>query len=109
MAGFQVTTEGYAITARAAENAHIGEAIFIIAASRMYVDNPIQVLEALRVDLMRYCANGVRHAHVIWLNKGGSTVLQVAAQKMDMRLIEFTDDASAGIPETNFYFQEIPG
>ena len=28
---------------------------------------------------------------------------------MDMWLREFTDDATAGIPEMNYYFQEIPG
>ncbi len=99
---------GYCITARAAENAHIGEAVFIVAAARMYVDNPIRVLEALRLDLIKHCASGVTHPHVVWL-KGGSDVLQVAAQKMDMRLTEFKDDDTAGIPETNYYFQKIPG
>ena len=100
---------GYAITARAAENAHMGEVVFIVAAARMYVDNPIQVLDALRVDLMRHCADGIKHPHVVWLNKGAGDVLQVTAQKMDMRLTEFTDDATAGIPETNYYFQKTPG
>jgi phage terminase large subunit-like protein len=100
---------GYCITARAPENAYMGEVVFIVAAARMYVDNPIQVLDALRVDLMKHCADGVNHPHVIWLNKGANDVLQVTAQKMDMRLIEFTDEATAGIPEMNYYFQKIRG
>jgi hypothetical protein len=87
---------GYCITARAAENAYMGEAVFIVAAARMYVDNPIQ-------------ADGVTHPHVVWLNKGADDVLQVTAQKMDMWLSEFSDDATAGIPEMNYYFQKIPG
>jgi predicted phage terminase large subunit-like protein len=100
---------GYCITARAAENAHIGEAVFIVAAARMYVNNPIQVLDALCLDLIKHCAKGVRHPDVVWLNRGAGDVLQVTAQKMDMRLTEFRDDATAGIPETNYYFQKIPG
>jgi hypothetical protein len=100
---------GYCITARAAENAYLGEAVFIVAAARMYVDNPIRVLDALRLDLIKHCAKGVTHPDVIWLNKGAGDVLQVTAQKMDMWLAEFTDEATAGIPEMNYYFQEIPG
>lgn len=87
----------------------MGEVAFIVAAVRMYVDNPILVLDALRADLEKHCANGVRHPHVIWLNRGGGSVLQVTAQKLDMRLTEFLDDATAGIPETNYYFQRTPG
>jgi len=100
---------GYCITARAAENAHMGEAVFIVAAARMYVENPTQVLDYLRVDLVQHCAKGVSHADVIWLNKDGADILQVTAQKMDMWLTEFKDDATAGIPEMNYYFQKIPG
>ncbi len=77
--------------------------------ARMHVDNPIQVLDALRLDLIKHCADGVTHPHVVWLNKGAGDVLQVTAQKMDMWLSEFTDDATAGIPEMNYYFQKIPG
>lgn len=98
---------GYCITARAAENAHVGEMVFILAAARMYVDDPVRVLNALRLDLMKHCAKGVEHPHVIWLNKDASSVLQVTAQKLDMRLTPFLDEPTAGIAETNWYFQRL--
>lgn len=96
----------YVITARAADNAHIGEAVFILAAARLYTEDPIQVLTALREDLMVHCSEGLLHPHVIWLNRGANDVLQVTAQKMDMRLTEFRDESTAGIPETNWYLQK---
>lgn len=99
---------GYAITARAGENAHIGETLFVVAAARMYVDNPLVVINALRADLLKYCENGISHPQVIWLNRGGGDILQVAAQKLDLRLSEFRDEVTAGLPECNWYFQPLP-
>jgi hypothetical protein len=99
---------GYTITARAAENAHIGEVVFIVAAVRMYVDDPIDLFTALRADLIKHCAKGLNHPHVIWLNRGAGAVLQLTAQKLDMRLVEFLDEATAGIAETNWYLQKTP-
>ena len=96
---------GYVITTRAAENAFVGEAVFIVAARRMYVSDPLDVLMALRADLEKYCARGDRHPSVIWINKGAGDMFQVAAQKYDMHVVEFADEATAGIPETNWYFQ----
>jgi phage terminase large subunit-like protein len=98
---------GFCITARAPENWYMGDVIFIMAAARLYTDNPIQVLTALQQALVRTCEKGVNHPSVIWLNKGASDILQVTAQKMDMHLCEFTDDATAGIPETNYYLQPV--
>jgi len=97
---------GYVIVARAAENAYLGDQVFIIAAERMYVDNPVVVLRKLQQALVRTCVKGIAHPWVIWL-LGANAVLQVAAQKMDMFVTEFVDEPTAGIPETNHYFQRI--
>jgi len=96
---------GYAIVARAAANAYIGDVVFIVAAERLYADNPVQVLTALQKALEKHCETGVRHPSVIWLNKGAGDVLPMTAQKMDLHLCEFQDDATAGILETNYYLQ----
>lgn len=97
---------GYCITTRAAENAHIGERLFLVASARMYVHDPVQVLKALAEDLDTYCERGVQHPDVIWLNRGAGDVLQVAAEKMDLRVAEFKDESTAGVPEMNWYLQE---
>ena len=60
---------GYCIIARAAENAYLGETIFIVAAARMYVENPIQVLEALYCDMSTHLISGISRSHLIWLNQ----------------------------------------
>lgn len=99
---------GYAITTRAAENAHLGERVFIVGSGRMFVDDPIHVLNALCDDLIAYCANGVRHAGVVWLNRGAGDVVQVAAHKLELPVVEFLDESTAGIPEMNWYLQDIP-
>lgn len=99
---------GFAITARAAENAYIGEMVFVPAAERMYVDNPVDVLTSLRAALEKTCAGGEKQAKIIWLNKGGNAIFQVAAQKLSMFVKEFPDDFSAGLHETNWYFEKLP-
>lgn len=98
---------GYCITARAAENAYLGEQTFVVAAARMYVDQPVQVLEAYQAALMKYCAKGILHPHVTWLNRDAGDVLQVTAHKMGLRLTKFLDEVTAGIPETNWYLQPL--
>lgn len=99
---------GYCITARAAENAHMGERVFVVASARMYVDDGVQVLRALRSDLNRYCELGEKQAQTIWINKGAGEVMAVATEKLEMFVTEFTDDAAAGLLEMNWYLQAIP-
>ncbi len=98
---------GFAITARAPENAGLGETVFIVAAERMFLDNPLDIFVRLRRALRLNCAKGDQHPSVIWFNKGADEIFQTAAQKLGMYLAEFTDDAKAGLIETNWYFQPI--
>jgi hypothetical protein len=99
---------GWAITARAAEDAFLGECAFVVASGREYVDGPAKILEGLRRALQRFCEKGVEQAGFIWLSKGSSDIVQVAGEKYGLDLQYFEDDAEAGLPETNWYFQEIP-
>jgi len=98
---------GFCISVRAAENAYIGETIFIVAAARMYTDNPVRVLESLCSEIRTHLVSGISPAHLIWVNKGAGSVLPIAAQKMNLHLTEFKDEATAGIQEMNYYFQRI--
>ncbi len=99
---------GFAIVARAAENAYLGELVFVVAAERFYAHNPIEVFNALQAALARTCSRGAQHPLVIWISRGANEIFQVASQKLNIHVVEFLDDEKAGIPETNFYFQNIP-
>lgn len=99
---------GWAIVARAAENANLGECVFVVASSRGYVENAESLLVGLKSALNRYCVGGVEQAGVLWLSRTSVDVVQVANEKHALMLQSFNDDASAGIPETNWYFQSTP-
>jgi hypothetical protein len=98
---------GFAIVTRAAENAYLGEQVFIVAAERFYTSNPIDVLNSLQKALARTCAKGTVHPAVIWINKDASNIFQIAAEKLNMYVTRFLDDDKAGLMEMNYYFQNV--
>lgn len=98
----------WCITARAAENANLGEAAFIVAAARMFTGDAGEVLLELKKALRRFCAKGVEQVQTIFIARGNAEVIQLAQEKFDVTLTEFADDETAGVPETNWYFQPLP-
>lgn len=113
-AGLRVSADsslpsGYCVVARAAEFAQLGETVFVVAAERMYARDPGEVLHALREALTRTCMKGPAHAYPVWLGRDSFDVQQLAFEKYAMNVARFEDDPSAGLPETNWYFQARPG
>lgn len=98
---------GWAITARAAENANLGETVFLVASGRIFTGDPGEVLTALKVALRKFCEKGVDQCSTIW-KTGKVDVATLAREKFDLIVHDFDDDLSAGIPETNWYFQYLP-
>lgn len=96
---------GWAIVARAAENAHIGEAIFVVAAGRLLASGPALPVAAVKRALEQFCERGAEQASIVWVQSDGADVIEVAAAKLDMQLTRFLDDLSAGVPETNWCFE----
>lgn len=97
---------GWAIVTRAAEFAGLGEVVFIVASSRLYTDDPGRVIKGLQTALKRFTVKG--EALAVWLGKQSADVVQLAAEKYGLGLTWFEDDADAGVPETNWYFQKVP-
>lgn len=100
---------GFCITARAPDNALMGEVVFAVAAERMFVSDPLEVLIRLRRALERTCENGERHARIIYYNSDAPKVFHVAAQKLDMYIAEFKEEITAGLRELNWYVDPLPG
>jgi hypothetical protein len=113
-AGLRVSADsslpsGFAVVARASESAQLGERVFVVAAERVYARDPGEVLSALREALIQTCAKGAAHAYPVWLGRDSFEVRQLAFEKYAMNVARFEDDPSAGLPETNWYFQARPG
>lgn len=98
---------GFVIMARAAEDANIGETVFIVASGRMFVDGPAPVIVALKAQLNKLCAKGEKHPRVVWVRNDGGDVVEVSALKYGMNFSRFEDEVTAGLPETNWYFDPI--
>lgn len=97
---------GWVITTRAAENAHIGEAIFVVASGRMITSHLEPLVDAVKTALNRFCVKGEAQASTSWVRSDGPDVIQLASEKYGIALANFLDKPSAGIPETNWYFED---
>jgi len=99
---------GWALTARAAENAQLGEVVFVIASGRYYNTDVGQILEHFVEALEHHCTRGLGQAGICWVRKGNTEVVQLASEKYNLTLNEFEGDVLDGVPETNWYFQYEP-
>jgi|SRR5580765_3453479 len=99
---------GWVITARAAENADLGEVVFVVASRRDFKNDVNAMLRDFVSSVERFCAKGVKQCGVIWVKKGNTEIVQLAQEKFDLTLYPFDTDEMAGIPETNWYFQYEP-
>lgn len=97
----------WVITARAAEDAWLGETVFVVASERLYTNDPADVITGLKNALLSLCTDGASQAYAVWLR--GVDVVELAATKFGLFVTPFVDDASAGLPETNWYFGQIRG
>ena len=97
---------GYAIVARAAENANMGERLFLVAGGKIRTSDPSKVIGALRNSLARCCRKSPPFA---WIGKKSAEVLALSRTKLDMHLREFKGEADDGIAEANWYFEKIEG
>jgi hypothetical protein len=98
----------WAITARAAENAMMGEVVFLVASRKFHNNDVNFILKDFAGALERYCEKGAAQTGICWLRKGNTEVQQLAQEKFNLTLHEFEGDEMEGIPETNWYFQFEP-
>jgi len=99
---------GWLITARAAENAGLGEVVFVVASRRNYQNDITTMLRDFVTNVERYCTRGLKQCDVLWVKKANAEVMQLALEKFDLQLYPSDADEMAGIPEANWYFQYEP-
>jgi phage terminase large subunit-like protein len=99
---------GWILTARAGENANLGEVVFVVASRRNYKNDVSGVLKDFVAAIEQFCQRGTKQCGVMWVKKGNTEVMQLAQEKFDLTLYPFDDDEMAGVPETNWYFQFEP-
>lgn len=99
---------GWAIVAHAAENAHLGEAVFIVAAARRAVRDPTEILSEIRRALNHFCEGGENQPDALWFSQESASHASVAFEKMGLFTQVWDVDDLAGLPETNWYFQKQP-
>lgn len=99
---------GWALLARAAQEANLGEAVFIVDAERMFVDGLEPLLLGLLKSMDLYLARGRKQVRTTWVKSDGADVVTLAAEKHQVQLARSEDEADAGLAETNWYFQSLP-
>jgi phage terminase large subunit-like protein len=108
IAGDSSRPSSWCVTARAAENAGLGEAVFVAASGRLHARDAEEVLTQLRAALDDACAGGSGQASRAWLSKESADVRSVSGERVGLFLEEFGEGATAGLAETGWYFQERP-
>lgn len=98
---------GWALVAHAAQNAKVGEAAFIAASTRKYVNDPNIILSDLKDAVKNYCTRGFDQVQGIYVAHGDAAIIPVALEKFDLALEEFQGDEEKGLNETAWYFQPL--
>jgi hypothetical protein len=98
---------GWAMVARAAEDARLGETVFIVASSRKYVRDPGVVLADIKDAINTYCAKGEAQVQGIFIAHGNDAVIALAEEKYNLTLQEFEGSEETGLPEMAWYFQTM--
>lgn len=98
---------GWALIAHAAQNAKIGEAVFIAASTRKYVNDAGVILQDIKDAVKNYCTQGMDQVQGIYIAHGNDAVIALALEKFDLVLQEFQGDESLGLLETAWYFQQL--
>jgi phage terminase large subunit-like protein len=104
MASNSAQPSAWALVTRAAENAYLGEVVFVVASARKYGSEAAVILEDIKDAVRTFCANGFEQCQEIWLAAGNRALIQMAYEKFDIYLQEFPGDEQAGLPETGWYF-----
>jgi predicted phage terminase large subunit-like protein len=106
---------GAVLVARAAENAYIGEAVFVLAAYKQLSGSFSSVVEWLKKAIDYFVAketvDGVektKKVPLLWMSDKSSDEIRAAVKGLRVRLAMYDGDIETGIPETNWYFSEEP-
>ncbi len=103
---------GAVLCARAAENAFIGEAVFVIASFRQnkgsfkgileWLDQAIKFFIAEKTDANNTIVQ--KPIPLIWLDAAASEEVRTAVIKLKMKLRVFDGEPDTGVSEMNWYF-----
>jgi predicted phage terminase large subunit-like protein len=107
---------GAVLVARAAENAFIGEAVFVLASYKQLSGSFSSVVEWLRraIDFFvqkEQKADGTtvtKKIPLLWMSDKSSDEIKAAVKSLRVRLGMFEGDLETGIPEMNWYFSGEP-
>lgn len=91
------------ITARAAENANLGEKIFAVSEYKAYDGNYQNLINWLANALEIYCLTANTQNTSIWLHPDSAHFEQTLIEKFAVNVATFDGDGLAGITETNWY------
>jgi predicted phage terminase large subunit-like protein len=94
---------GFAIVARAAENAKLGERVFLVAGAKYRTPDPSQVINGLKSAFRKHCLGDMPS---VFISPKSAEVLSLSRVKLEVNLQEFKGAADEGIAETNWYFEK---
>lgn len=100
---------GWAMVARAAENARLGETVFVVASMRKYVRDAGIILTDIKQAIKIYCDKGEGQVQAIYVPQGHDALIALGREKYDLTLSEFEGSDEKGLPETAWYFQSLRG
>lgn len=98
---------GWAMVARAAENAKLGEAVFFVASTRKYVRSPDIIITEIQEAVKAYCERGDKQVQAVFVAHGNDAVIALALEKYGLQLQEFEGSVEVGLPEMAWYFQPL--
>jgi predicted phage terminase large subunit-like protein len=120
-AGLKVSNDssvpsGAVLVARAAENAFIGEAVFVLACYKQLSGDFASVVNWLKkatdffVQKEQLPGGKLKPKPIplLWMSDKSSDEIQTACSKLKVKLGMFEGELETGIPETNWYFSEEP-
>lgn len=107
---------GAVLVARAAENAFIGEAVFVLGCYKQNSGDFASVVQWLEratsffVQKERLPSGQEKPKAIplLWMSDRSADEIKVACKKLRVKLAMFEGDIETGIPEMNWYFGEEP-
>jgi hypothetical protein len=98
---------GWAMLARAGENANLGETVFVVASTRKYVSDPGIILTDIKDAVKLYLEKGEQQVQAIYVAQGNNEVIALAQEKHNVVLHEFEGSEEMGLNETAWYFHPL--
>jgi hypothetical protein len=91
------------LTARAAENARLGEKIFVVSEYKKYDGSYENLFKWLSDALQAYCAEASIDNTTVWLHPDSAHFQQTIIEKLNVNAAVFGTDDLIGLAETNWY------